>query len=183
MTESEQATPTSSSEDKIDAFSVASSHASWDVGGYSQWREEAWAEPQWENWAWPPYSGWRPSYWQQAYWDKDWEGYRTPEQCRKPREDPATRSTLLSRASTEDLGSIQDQLRRCNTGDQVSFQYRLDEAAKDEGLEKDDTKNVQDCPLLSGRSLENPNQKHQRILLHMFVSNPNCEFSFKLCWH
>lgn len=42
---------------------------------------------------------------------------------------------------------------------------------------------VSGLPFLTGRSLEQPNQAHQRIDLHMFASNPNCECSFKLDVH
>ena len=151
--ESEQSTPTASTNDNsttdnTDTVSVASSEATqslWDAGGYSHWREEAWAEPQWEKWAWPPYPGWKPSYWQQAYWEPG-NMYKTPEQPTKTRDQASTRSTLLTRGSTDDLGSIQDQLQRCNSGDQASFQYRLDEAALEQHVPKgNNTQKFQDC--------------------------------------
>ena len=117
----------------------------WDAGGYSQWREEA--PEYWNNWAWPPHSDWKP--WSGSY-DYSWNGdsyrspgskegdgaFNTPEPTR--RTDSAQK--LMSQASTSSLevAEVHDQLKRCNSGDQMSFAYRLQQA-------EEETKNNQDA--------------------------------------
>ena len=115
-------------------------------GGCSQWREDA--EEMWSEWNWPP-GGWRPQYWQDAYhnnkskWYRynafDWDSYyagwnsnkgqsgsegaHTP-QSSTPTETPQSNTRCMS----SDLESIAHQLQRANTGDQLSFQQKLDAA-------------------------------------------------------
>lgn len=108
----------------------------WDVGGYSQWREET--PEYWNTWAWPPHSDWKP--WSGSFdysWDRD--SYRspmskeedetvfkTPEPTR--RTDSAQKLMSLASTSSLEVAEVHDQLRRCNSGDQMSFEYRLQQA-------------------------------------------------------
>ena len=113
------------------------------TGGYSQWREE---HPElWPNWQWPPY-GWRPSQYQSAFWDEnnpyrhyryyDWDANPPPTtpqgKCPELRS-PDTQSTLLSHSNSslsEEVRDATEQLQRCTTAEQLTFQQRMCQAGE-----------------------------------------------------
>ena len=105
-------------------------------GGWSQWRNEEWAEPQWKNWDWPP-AGWKPESYHGAYYDQgseyhgyrgfDWDQYYDGKKAHASlSKSPTVRyspQSCPSRASTEEVLEVQEQLQRANTGDMADAMF------------------------------------------------------------
>ena len=110
----------------------------YDMGGYSQWRETAWQDYG-QSWRWPPYSDWTPSDYGSGGWRN--RDYEASEPASTSKQSTASTVLSLSRASTQEILDIQDDLRRCNTGDQLeaTFNEKLDAVAdqKDKETEGD----------------------------------------------
>ena len=139
-TPSEQTLPYTAT---LESFPGQQEWANYYTGGYSQWREEQ--PDMWSQWQWPPH-GWQPSKYQDAYWDESnpYHKYRyykwdtspeqaTPEGKRPELRSPDTQSTLITRSSSgvsTEVEEAMEELQRCTTAEQLTFEQRMAEAGE-----------------------------------------------------
>lgn len=99
---------------------------SWGHGGETNWHYNTWDGGQWNS-----------SWWNRGgdYWNGDWNNwgwnwsdnnnFETPVHRLRSQWARSPSCLSLSSAAPLDPQDLEDQLRRCSTGEQVAYQYRV----------------------------------------------------------